>query len=417
LCSSKFHSLFRAFFSSVLVLIFILTIALPGRVHADNLQNELEQKIRQSQQQQDQLQRSIDARNAQLAQFRNEERKLVRELNELERNLNAQKRELERLEKEIQQTEEFIAITEIELEEAEKEVQKRDDFLRMRLRAIYERGEANYMEVLFQTASFAEFTSRLNDLRLIADNDFMILELAYAERLAIQEKKASLEKERENLLVLKEERQKSYDAISRQVAEQEKLRGEVQVSIEAQERAIRELEQESNRIERMIKQLQEEMRQLTNQFTTSGQLLWPLAEYGNSYITSGYGNRTHPITKQPSVFHGGIDIGIPRTRWPGSSTYNGSPVYIRAADNGIVLFSGTNGGYGRMVIISHGRGPDGQELTTVYAHCHSLLVSAGQEVSRGHSIATVGSTGSSTGPHIHFEVRVNGERRNPMGYL
>ena len=406
---------FNSFFKGALVLILFLTMIVP--VYASSTQSVLEQKILQSQQEQNQLQRTINARNAQLAEFQSEERRLLNRLNDLERNLTANKRELERLEQSIAETEEYIAITEKELEDAEKEVQKRDEFLKMRLRAIYERGETVYLEVLFQTASFAEFSSRLNDLKLVAENDFLILEEAYAERVAIQEKKEGLEKERENLLELKVERLKNQDIISKQVAEQEILMDEVQGAIEAQERAIRELEQEAGKVEKLIKQLQEEMRQLTNQFTTTGKLLWPLADYGRSAITSDYGYRTHPITKKPSVFHGGIDIGISRTRWPGSSTYNGNPVNIRAADDGIVLFAGVNSGYGNMVIVSHGRGPDGKEITTVYAHCHSFLVSAGQQVSRGQSLAIVGSTGSSTGPHVHFEVRIDGERTNPLGYL
>jgi len=204
--------------------------------------------------------------------------------------------------------------------------------------------------------------------------------------------------------------------LNAQQTEREKLLAVVQENIEAEEKAIRELEQEAKKMDALIKQLQEEMRRQTERFTPSGKLLWPLAEYGTSWITSGYGTRVNPITKRAGEFHGAIDIGIPRTRWPGSKNYNGNPVYIRAADNGIVLFAGINGslsyGYGRLVVIDHGGG-----LATAYAHCHSILVAPGQEVSRGQNIAIVGSTGSSTGPHLHFEVRVNGERKNPMNYF
>jgi len=401
---------FRFSFAAFLIFSLIASLILPA--YATNEQNILEQRILQSQQEQDQIERNLSDRKGQLAEYQSEEKKLLAELNTLERSLENYQQELEKLEKDIAETQRSIEITEAELIEAEEQIQQRDEFLKTRLRAIYEEGDAVYLEVLFQTASFAEFTSRLNDLKLIAENDFQILEQAYAEREAIQEKKDGLEKKRENLLSMKAESLKKRDELNKQMAEREKVMEELQKSIEAQERAIEELEKEAGRVESLINQLQQEMRQLTDQFTPSGKLLWPLAEYGRSWVTSGYGYRTHPITKKPGVFHGGIDIGIPRTRWPGSSSYNGNPVYIRAADNGIVLFAGTNGGYGRMVIVDHGKG-----LATVSAHCHTLLVSAGQEVSRGEPIAIVGSTGSSTGPHIHFEVRVNGERKNPMGYF
>ncbi len=409
---------FRFYLTVFLILAVIALVMLPAYA---NQTDELERRILQTQQEQDKIQRSLDDRKGQLAEYQSEEKKLLAELNKLERSLEDYRRQLDKLEKEINETQVSIEITEAELEEAERQIQQRDEFLKRRLRAIYEKGDAEYLEVLFQTASFAEFTSRLNDLKLIAENDFLILEQAYAERMVIQEKKDGLEKEKESLLSLKVERLKKRDELNKQMAERENVMEDVQQAIDAQERAIRELEAEAGKVESMIKQLQEEMRSLTGHFTSSGKLLWPLAEYGTSWISSNYGYRTHPITKKPRSFHGGVDIGIDRTRWPGSSSYNGNPVSIRAADNGIVLFAGINGtlssGYGRMVIIDHGKGPDGKELTTVYAHAHSLLVSKGQEVSKGQPIAVVGSTGSSTGPHVHFEVRVNGERTNPMSYF
>jgi murein DD-endopeptidase MepM/ murein hydrolase activator NlpD len=402
-------------FYLVTVIIFGLLAALMLPAYA-NQTSAIEERIRQTQREQNQIQRDLDARKGQLEEYQSEEKRLLSELNALEQSLEQFRRELDKLDREIKETETSIEITEAELLEAERQIQQRDEFLKMRLRAIYEKGDAGYLEVLFQTSNFAEFTSRLNDLKLIAENDFLILEQAYAERLAIQEKKDGLEKEKENLLSLKGERLKSRDELNKQMAEREKLMEDVQQSIEAQEQAIQELEQEAGKVANLIKQLQEEMRSLMGHITPSGKLLWPLAEYGKSWITSNYGYRTHPITKKPRSFHGGVDIGIPRSRWPGSATYNGSPVYIRAADNGIVLFAAISGslssGYGRLVILSHG-----SELATVYGHCHTILVSPGQSVSQGQPIAVVGSTGSSTGPHVHFEVRVNGERKNPMSYF
>ncbi len=392
------------------ILFLAFTFILPGYA------SPLEQKIRQTQQELTSIQKKLEDRGKQLADSQNEEKRLEGELMKLDRSLSLLRRDLDKLDKDIQETEQNIAVTEQELATAEEQVELRDALLKKRLRAIYEKGETGYLEVLFDAYSFAEFLTRLNDLKLIAENDLKLLEEAFAERASIQEKKDKLEEKKEQLLSLKMERLERREELNKQQAEREKLLKVVQKNIEAQEKAIRELEQEAQKIEKIIKQLQEEMRRQTERFTPSGKLLWPLAEYGTSWITSGYGPRVHPITKRPGEFHGAIDIGIPRTRWPGSSSYNGNPVYIRAADNGVVLYAGINGsltyGYGRLVVIAHGKG-----LATVYAHCHTILVAPGQEVTRGQHIAIVGSTGSSTGPHLHFEVRINGERQNPMGYF
>lgn len=407
-----FGGKWRLFLSIFALLFFIFAFILPGYA------SPLDEKIRQTQQQLNSLQQRLEDRNRQLAEFQNEEKRLERELMNLERSLNQLRNELARLNREIEETEKQIETTEQELAEAERQVELRDELLKKRLRAIYEKGETGYLEVLFGAYSFAEFLTRLHDLKLIAENDLKLLEEAFAERTMIQEKKEALEEKKNELLNLKAERVKRREELNSQQAEREKLLEIVQRNIEAQEKAIRELEEEAKKLDVLIKQLQEERRRQMERFTPSGRLLWPLAEFGTFWITSGYGYRVNPITKRPGEFHGAIDIGIPYNRWPGSSSYNGNPVYIRAAESGVVLFAGISGslnyGYGRVVIIGHGKDSNGNDLTTVYAHCHTILVTPGQEVTRGQNIAIVGSTGSSTGPHLHFEVRVNGERKDPM---
>lgn len=376
----------------------------------------LQQTIKNTENELTRIQQNLDGRGKVLAEYQNEEKKLEGELAQLEQSLAALRSELNQLEADIEETETNIQITEQELVEAERQIELKDDLLKGRLRVIYEKGETGYLEVLFNAYSFAEFLSRLNDLTIIAENDFKLLEQAYLERIAVQEAKDKLEEERAGLLELKVQRLERREDINKQLADREKLLGDLQKNIDATEKSIKELENEAKKIEGIIKQLQEEMRRETERFTPSGKLLWPLSEYGTSWITSRYGTRVNPITRQPGEFHGGVDIGIPRTRWPASSTYNGNPVYIRASDNGLVIFAGISGsltyGYGRLIIIDHGKG-----LATVYAHSHSLLVAPGQEVTRGQNIAIVGSTGSSTGPHVHFEVRQDAGRKNPMNYF
>lgn len=124
-------------------------------------------------------------------------------------------------------------------------------------------------------------------------------------------------------------------------------------------------------------------------------MMWPV----NGVITSQYGYRVHPIFGS-TIYHSGMDIGVDY----------GTPV--AAADSGYVVEAGWISGYGYAVIIDHGNG-----LSTLYGHNESLAVSAGQSVSKGQTIAYAGSTGNSTGPHVHFEVRSNGDPVDPMAYL
>ena len=148
----------------------------------------------------------------------------------------------------------------------------------------------------------------------------------------------------------------------------------------------------------MIKQNQNAFSYSSNPVKyTGGRFAWPVP--GSQRITSYYGYRIHPVYKTKK-FHTGIDVGA------------GYGLAIVAAGDGVVTMATTNGGYGKCVIINHGSG-----ITTLYGHCSTLLVSVGDKVTKGQTIAKVGSTGVSTGPHLHFEVRVNGSTTDPLQYL
>lgn len=398
----------------LLTALIVTTLILPG--YANTVQQK-EREIGQSQNELSQMQSSLEARGRELAGYQNEERRLLSELRKLENNIEKLRLEVAQLDKDVEETERAIQEKEEELANAEALVAERDELLRLRLRAIYENGETGYLDVLFNAYSFSEFLTRLHDLKLIAEFDLKLLEEAFVERMVIQGQKEELEGQKAELQAMRQQRLERQDQLKQQTADREKILEKVMQAIEAQEKAIRELELEVKRVEEKIKRLQEEMRRLSAQFRPSGRLLWPMAEFGTGYITSSFGYRTHPITRRPGVFHGGIDIGIPHSRWPGSRSYNGNPVHILAADHGVVLVAGTEGGYGRTVILDHGVMENGKRLTTLYAHAHTLLVSPRQVVVRGEPIAIVGSTGASTGPHLHFEVIVNGERQNPMNFF
>lgn len=359
--------------------------------------------------------RELDAVRGDLDQTKRAQReneqlvsKLLREINYLKNDIDVITAEIRVLAKRITNTEKAITQTEEELADAEQRVAEMDEMLAVRLRAIHENGNVNYLEVLFNSSTFTEFLTRYNDLQLIIEEDRVLLTERQAERERVAGIKENLEERREDLLVSRKSSESKRQQLEAKERQRERLVAEVQKEIEKQEEAIRQLEAEAKALEAIIRRLQAEKAK----YRGTGQMLWPIPEFGPSWITSGYGYRRHPFTGRPGTFHGGVDIGIPHSRWPGSRYYEGEPVHVVAVDNGIAYTYRMGSGYGNLVIVDHGGG-----VATIYAHNHSFLVSDGQKVYKGQAIATVGSTGFSTGPHLHFEVRIDGVRKDPMPYI
>ncbi|HHX77106.1 MAG TPA: peptidoglycan DD-metalloendopeptidase family protein [Firmicutes bacterium] len=342
------------------------------------------------------IQGEIKEEKNKLKEYKSKEQELLAEIYNLERSIAAIMVELNLLSRKIEKTSAEIEVTEAELEDAEERLKKREEFLKRRIRAIYEMGEVSYLKVVFEAASFSDFITRFNDLQLIIDEDTRLLEIVRQERAELELKMEELEGKKNHLINMRRESIVKKEEIERQTTEKAVLLEAVREEFEKQEQYIKKMEKEAQQIEKIIKEL--EAAQLPSRGLPAGQLLWPLENYGLGCVTSWYGNRVDPITGKPGQFHGGIDIGAPR----------GTP--IRAAAGGIAYpYSGPS--YGNYVIIIHGGG-----LSTLYAHAQKNLVTAGQAVSRGDAVALVGSTGESTGPHLHFEVRENGVRVNPMNY-
>ena len=355
------------------------------------------------------VKKDINRRKEELAQNKKEQEKVLQEIKLLEKEIAVIEAEIRSLNQKITATEEEIAQTEEELAAAEAKIAELDELLAVRLRAIHEHGTVSYLEVLFSSTSFTDFLSRFGNLQQVIKEDKVLLTEWQEERSRIEQLKVSLEERRQELLTLRRGTMEKRRKSELKRAEQEQLIAALREDYEKTNEAISKMEAEAEKLTEIIKKMQEEAQKAAR---GTGQLLWPLPEYGPAWITSGYGYRRDPITGKQGVFHGGIDIGIPRVRWPGASNYNGNPVQVIAADSGIAYTYQMGSGYGNLVIIDHGNG-----LSTVYAHNHSFLVANGQPVAQGQAIAIVGSTGYSTGPHLHFEVRVNGERVNPLGYV
>ena len=208
-------------------------------------------------------------------------------------------------------------------------------------------------------------------------------------------KKVEIEKEKARLDELASEAQKVQDEVKAKKAEQQRVLAHARTQQDAAKQMEADLIARSNEIRQMIQSRMQQNSGSDQIVHGNGTFIWPC----NGPITSPFGYRTHPIFGT-TIYHSGIDIGV---------DYN-TPIH--AADGGTVILAGWCGGYGNAVIIDHGNG-----LQTLYGHNTSVAVSEGQTVSQGQVIAYSGSTGYSTGPHCHFEVRRNGEAVDPMGYL
>lgn len=298
------------------------------------------------------------------------------------------------IEAEIKDIEAAIQTINVAIQQAQSEYDAQLKLFQERLVVLYVQTRTNAgMNELVRSEDFDEMFKKVRMLQLISKFD--------------QDLMASLEKKQAEILGLKSVKQNEEENAQQQLEESLKAINELEVSRSAAEdrvaksqKSVAQLEKDENQLEKEAKELDNLVRNLTSTRKYSGSMQWPTPGYYK--ISSPFGYRMHPILKYRK-FHGGIDINAPMN------------AYIHAASDGTIISSGwRSGGSGNTIIIDHGSG-----LTTFYLHIKSggLLVKAGQKVKAGDTIAKVGSTGLSTGPHLHFEVRKNGERQNPLNYV
>ncbi len=278
------------------------------------------------------------------------------------------------------------------LAKTEKSLAERTKILNKRIRDIYENGQVSYLDVLLGATDFRDFTTRADLLKRVLAQDAALITKVRAERALIAQKKAELERDRAAVIELEKVAAAQKAVVENRRNERRTVLDSAVYQRDVNERAYQELLDTSRRIEQMIRSIKSGDRAATG---ATGSMIWPIT----GPITSPFGWRTHPIFGT-ARYHSGLDIG---------ADY-GDP--IRAADGGIVISADWLGGYGYAVIIDHGGG-----LSSLYGHNSELLVSEGQRVYKGQIIARAGSTGYSTGPHCHFEVRLNGSPVSPLNYL
>ena len=301
---------------------------------------------------------------------------------------------------EITATNAKLVAKEVELADAEAACEAQFTSFKTRARIMYENGPSTYIEILFGSGSFSEFMSNIQIVKSLLDYDNRILE----ERKAVREEIALQKAEIESIKANQETRKKTLTEMKSTLSAKQQAQSAVIAQLDSEaatvKKRIEEQKAEESRIQNMINQAVSQQKTQTVSTVTSsgtGTMQWPCPS--TRYVTSEFGSRSRPVAGA-STNHKGLDIG------------GGMGADIVAADSGMVLFSGNSSSYGKYIVLSHGNG-----TTTLYAHCSQLLVSAGASVTKGQVIAKVGSTGISSGPHLHFEVSVNGERKNPRDYV
>ena len=363
---------------------------------------------------------------ARLTVLRAEEDSYLEELSVLEDQLRLLEEQIALTEEQIDLYKRMVAAKELRVEEAERREAEQLELYIQRIRTMEERGSHNYLQIILRARSFSDLITRIHDAGEIMAADQRIAEALERYRIAVQEYKDDLLADQEELEILIAQLEADQRQLETERAEVERRIRELEARIQAQEVELAELYAEEQRmaaeIDRMTRNLGnldaarlEALRELERQVAAgnppgyigsgarpgTGSFAWPSAH--TTRVVSGFGYRIHPISGDRR-HHNGIDIAAPGI--------NGTNVL--AAASGVVISSrtGWNGGFGNYVLIQHAGG-----YTTLYAHNSANLVSAGTNVVQGQAIARVGSTGSSTGPHIHFEIRLNGRLVDPMRYF
>ena len=283
-----------------------------------------------------------------------------------------------------------ISEKEKELAQAEKQRDDQYEVMKKRIKFIYERGNGYYLEILIKSGSFSDMLNRATYVSMLSDYDQKQLEELAQKAKEVSLAKQDLEEEKKTLDAAEQSVRSEQSSMQSLIADKKTQIDSLSSEITTKEESIRQYEAEKAEQDSTLAE------QNARHFA-GGVFTWPCPSY--SYISSEFGYRIHPIYGYQR-FHSGLDMAAP----------SGSPI-LAAADGKVVAasYEATMGNY---VMIDHGDG-----LYTVYMHASALYVSTGQEVSAGTQIAAVGSTGSSTGPHLHFSVRLNGQYVNPHNYL
>lgn len=414
--------------SKKLIVLALAGTMVVGNVHGSS--RELQRREKEKTQEKIQIQRQMDGAKSKINSAQGQVQQVASEMEALDQKISNTSFKISKLQDEIDILHGELLKTQKELEKAKENLAKNEKLFEERLRTMYMNGNVEYLEIIMNSKSIEDLLRNNKIISTIAKADADLIAYIQEQIDTIREAEEKLQRDRakvENSKVELEVERSHYEEAN---AEKSRYMANLESNIDLYREEYNEAEANWNQIDGEIRRLQEQIRVQRereeaarrrqqaqrqqemdrNQRAAStrqaqnidsgpragAQLNWPVP--GHSRISSGYGYRMHPILKT-SKFHSGVDIPAPA----------GTPAV--AAESGTVIMSTHMKGYGNVVMIDHGN------MVTVYAHNSANNVSVGQKVNRGDVVSFIGSTGMSTGPHLHFEVRINGSTVNPMGYI
>lgn len=343
--------------------------------------NNVRQRMEAMQERKAAARQRAESANAQLSEVMNSLNVLQAQANELQQKSN--------------RLQEKIDDNQLQLTKKQQEVDKRIHIYQKRLRDIYINGQINYLDVLLGAKDFSDFSSRMYLLQKIISSDLAMLDQLKKDLDEIDSRKKLLAAEMKEIQATQTELEAKKSRVNKLREQRAQVLYKAQEDEQSSQAEYDRLLAISENIAAMLRNLENNGGGASEESGGTGKFMWPCT----GPITSYYGWRTHPIFGT-TKYHSGMDIAVD----------TGTPIH--AADSGTIVYSGWLGGYGNCVMIDHGSG-----LVSLYAHNSELNVNEGQYVTKGTVVAYAGSTGYSTGPHCHFEVRLHGELTEPLNYL
>lgn len=366
--------------------------------------SDLEAQRQETQDRIDDIKSDIESAEEKIEELENSKSSLQSYISQLDREANDLEQRIQELNGEIENKEEEVEQAKLELEEAVETADQQYEDMKMRIRYLYENGTPSMLELLLTSQSFADFLNRSTYVSQMTSYDRQMLDEYIAQKEAVEQKKAELELEEEELRLLADAAAEQKEAVEALISAKNAEIASYQAQIDSESSNADAYEKDLAEQERLLDQIEQQIaaaaaaaaQESDGDGGASG-FIWPCPS--SRRITSNFGPRPQP-TPGASTNHKGIDIGA------------GYGAAIVASASGRVTTSTYSSSAGNYIVISHGNG-----MSTVYMHCSALYVSVGQMVSQGETIAAVGSTGYSTGNHLHFGVIKNGTYVNPLGYV
>ena len=379
----------------VVLILLICFGAIYTYVYAENeTENNISNTATDLQTQRSELQNQLNEANGQLENVQSNLSENLQQVEKLDSRIETAEKELAEQESKITELKESISQLETELNTITEKYDKQVELFKQRMVAIYIAGDTQYLDVLLNSSSLSDFISSYYIISQLTQIDEELINNLETKKKSMDLSMQKLENEKKELATIVENQTRT----TRTLQNTKKMRENFIVKLSDEEKNLQEKIDEINQQYDIVnQQILALAQQGIDTAYIGGELEWPVPGY--TRITSKFAMRVHPITGQYKL-HTGVDIGAPE----GAN--------FVAANDGIVVKAELNAAYGNMVIIDHGGG-----ISTLYAHGSEILVEVGQSVKRGDSILKVGSTGYSTGPHAHFEVRINGVATDPLPYI